>query len=137
MLYYVGSSRMWRNWQTRMIQVHVRLLSQGFKSPHPHLIAKIKNWVFTNPKEQCILSKCSSEYSIHYRMRECWNWQTGMTKDHVSTDVRVQVPFSALSKLIVNAVSFLHILILFCGVIDDYSNGYNLFLKLGGECSGK
>lgn len=31
--------------------------------------------------------------------RKCWNWQTGMTKDHVSTDVRVQVPFSAL-KLI-------------------------------------
>lgn len=31
-------------------------------------------------------------------MRKCWNWQTGMTKDHVSTDVRVQVPFSALRK---------------------------------------
>ena len=29
-------------------------------------------------------------------MRSCWNWQTGMTKDHVSTDVRVQVSYSAL-----------------------------------------
>gem|GEM_PF-5384726 len=28
-------------------------------------------------------------------MRSCWNWQTGMTKDHVSTDVRVQVPPTA------------------------------------------
>ena len=28
-------------------------------------------------------------------MRSCWNWQTGMTKDHVSTDVRVQVSYSA------------------------------------------
>ena len=31
-------------------------------------------------------------------MRSCWNWQTGMTKDHVSTDVRVQVSYSALNE---------------------------------------
>ena len=31
-------------------------------------------------------------------MRSCWNWQTGMTKDHVSTDVRVQVSYSASSE---------------------------------------
>ena len=27
-----------------------------------------------------------------FNMRECWNWQTGMTKDHVSKGVGVQVP---------------------------------------------
>ena len=30
-------------------------------------------------------------------LRSCWNWQTGMTKDHVSIDVRVQVSYSACS----------------------------------------
>ena len=29
-------SRMWRNWQTRMVQVHVKAISWGFKSLHPH-----------------------------------------------------------------------------------------------------
>ena len=32
---------------------------------------------------------------ILHELRSCWNWQTGMTKDHVSTDVRVQVSYSA------------------------------------------
>ena len=27
---------MWRNWQTRMVQVHVKAISWGFKSLHPH-----------------------------------------------------------------------------------------------------
>ena len=26
---------MWRNWQTRMVQVHVKAISWGFKSLHP------------------------------------------------------------------------------------------------------
>ena len=28
--------RMWRNWQTRMVQVHMKAISWGFKSLHPH-----------------------------------------------------------------------------------------------------
>jgi hypothetical protein len=28
--------RMWRNWQTRMIQVHVPEMAWRFKSSHPH-----------------------------------------------------------------------------------------------------
>ena len=28
--------RIWRNWQTRMVQVHVRALSWRFKSSYPH-----------------------------------------------------------------------------------------------------
>ena len=33
-----------------------------------------------------------------FNMRECWNWQTGMTKDHVSKGVGVQVPSLAPTK---------------------------------------
>ena len=32
--------RMWRNWQTRMIQVHVPAMAWRFKSSHPHQILK-------------------------------------------------------------------------------------------------
>ena len=28
--------REWRNWQTRMVQVHVKAISWGFKSPPSH-----------------------------------------------------------------------------------------------------
>ena len=45
-----------------------------------------------------ILFVSDREKSKTDNMRECWNWQTGMTKDHVSTDVRVQVPFPASQK---------------------------------------
>ena len=45
--------RMWRNWQTRWIQVPVKAISYGFKSLHPHhketiiLIRKISVlWLF-------------------------------------------------------------------------------------------
>ena len=30
-------------------------------------------------------------------MRSCWNWQTGMTKDHVSTDVRTYAGLDQLA----------------------------------------
>ena len=30
------SMRLWRNWQTRMVQVHVNASSWGFKSLQPH-----------------------------------------------------------------------------------------------------
>lgn len=29
-------------------------------------------------------------------MRECWNWQTGMTKDHVSVGSEGSSPFSRI-----------------------------------------
>ena len=41
-------SRMWRNWQTRMVQVHVKAISWGFKSLHPHqrrLIVLIREYL--------------------------------------------------------------------------------------------
>ena len=41
-------------------------------------------------------NKAREKMTVFERMmRSCWNWQTGMTKDHVSTDVRVQVSYSA------------------------------------------
>ena len=40
-------------------------------------------------------------------MQECWNWQTGMTKEHVSTDVWVQVPSPALKCEVPNPRQFL------------------------------
>ena len=39
-------SRMWRNWQTRMVQVHVKAISWGFKSLHPHQKASLKDEAF-------------------------------------------------------------------------------------------
>ena len=30
-------------------------------------------------------------------LRVCWNWQTGMTKDHVSTDVRTYAGLDQLA----------------------------------------
>ena len=33
-------------------------------------------------------------------MHDCWNWETGMTKDHVSKGVRVRVPYCALGLLL-------------------------------------
>ena len=38
--------RMWRNWQTRMVQVHVKAISWGFKSLHPHQISRSKDLLF-------------------------------------------------------------------------------------------
>ena len=39
-------------------------------------------------------------------MRDCWNWETGMTKDHVSKGVRVRVPYRALVELTMLALNY-------------------------------
>ena len=37
-----------------------------------------------------------------YVARECWNWQTGMTKDHVVYDREGSSPFSRTKTLILS-----------------------------------
>ena len=41
------------------------------------------------------ISECDEETS---QMRECWNWQTGMTKDHVSVGSVGSSPISRTFK---------------------------------------
>ena len=38
-------------------------------------------------------------------MRECWNWQTGMTKDHVSVGSEGSSPFSRMMDRIAERLS--------------------------------
>ena len=41
--------RMWRNWQTRMIQVHVPEMAWRFKSSHPHQQNKVARALWPEP----------------------------------------------------------------------------------------
>lgn len=54
---------MWRNWQTRQLQVLVRAISCGFKSRHPHQ-NKIRS--VTLSADFCILRKVVTPFMIDY-----------------------------------------------------------------------
>ena len=40
-----GNMRIWRNWQTRMVQVHMKAISCRFKSCYPH---QVKSYILRN-----------------------------------------------------------------------------------------
>src|SRR5271157_1557633 len=86
-----------------------------------------------------ILDTYSDQIIIIMQSRWCWNWQTGMVEGHVSQDVGVQVPPSALHGYRQKAVNYFNSII-FVGqyiqpvlpriYVMDYSAGAGLHLEL-------
>ena len=73
--YLLLHMRMWRNWQTRWIQVPVKAISYGFKSLHPqnkkrHLYGVS---LLTNPPNMAGLSHKESKYRKKRRSRPVEN----------------------------------------------------------------
>ncbi len=58
-------------------------------------------------------------------MRKCWNWQTGMTKDHVSVGSEGSSPFSRIKKSLAIARDFFSFISLF------YEKYFSLIISTG------
>ncbi len=68
--------RMWRNWQTRWIQVPVKAISYGFKSLHPHQKnrqSSTEGCRFFYPRPKGLVCHCAEGAYVIRRNATVWH----------------------------------------------------------------